>query len=92
MGPARHHLAITSGAPGTNRATLPIAAINWVTVSWVATASSKIVESIARRVFPASTPVCATTAFTASRSGSVAPIAATGPATPSTSSEETPPR
>jgi hypothetical protein len=36
-------------------------------VSWVATASSSTVESNARRVFPLNTPVCATTAFTASK-------------------------
>jgi len=30
--------AITSAAPGTSRRTRRIAAINWVTVSWVATA------------------------------------------------------
>ena len=51
--------AITSAAPGTSRRTRRIAAINWVTVSWVATASSRIVESSARRVFPVSAPVCA---------------------------------
>ena len=39
-------------APGTSRATRLIAAINWVMVSWVATASSSTVESNARRVFP----------------------------------------
>ena len=35
--------------------------INWVTVSWVATASSNTVESNARRVLPVSTPVSAIT-------------------------------
>ena len=55
-------------APGTDRATRRIAAINWVTVSWVATASSRIVESNARRVLPVNTPVSATTARTASGS------------------------
>ena len=59
--------ATTSAAPGTSRRTRRIAAINWVTVSWVATASSSTVESNARRVFPVSTPVCATTARTASK-------------------------
>ena len=34
-----------------------MAAISWVTVSWVATASSRRVESRARRVFPFRTPV-----------------------------------
>ena len=34
-----------------------IAAISWITVSWVATASSKIVESKARRVLPFKAPV-----------------------------------
>ena len=42
-------------------------AISWVTVSWVATASSSTVESSARRVFPASTPVSATTCRTTSK-------------------------
>ena len=50
--------AITSAAPGTSRRTRRIAPINWVTVSWVATASSSTVESSARRVLPASAPVC----------------------------------
>ncbi len=44
-----------------------IAAINWVTVSCRATASSSTVESNARRVLPASTPVAATTSLTASK-------------------------
>ena len=39
-------------------------AISCVTVSWVATASSSTVESNARRVFPFSTPVSATTVRT----------------------------
>ena len=45
--------------------------INWVTVSWVATASSSRVESNARRRFPVRIPVASTTARTASaiRSG-----------------------
>jgi hypothetical protein len=59
--------AITSAAPGTSRRTRRIAPINWVTVSWVATASSSTVESNARRVFPVSAPLCATTALTASK-------------------------
>jgi len=59
--------AITAAAPGTSRATRRTAAINWVTVSWVATASSSTVESTARRVFPVSTPVWATTCFTTSK-------------------------
>ena len=36
-------------------------------MSWVATASSSTVESNARRVFPVSTPVSATTSRTASK-------------------------
>lgn len=36
-------------------------------MSWVATASSSTVESKARRVLPANTPVAATTALTASK-------------------------
>ena len=59
--------AITSAAPGTSRRTRRIAPISWVTVSWVATASSSTVESSARRVLPVSAPVCATTALTASK-------------------------
>lgn len=51
----------------TSRATRRIIAINWVTVSWVATASSNTVESNARRFFPASTPVSATTPRTTSK-------------------------
>jgi hypothetical protein len=62
-----HCAAITSAAPGTSRRTRRIAAINWVTVSWVATASVRIVESSTRRVRPASTPVAATTSRTASK-------------------------
>ena len=62
-----------SPAPGTSRATRRIAAINWVTVSCRATASSRIVESNTRRVFPVSAPVWATTSATTSkmRSGRV---------------------
>ena len=59
--------AMTSDAPGTSRRTRRIAPINWVTVSWVATASSRTVESNARRVLPDSTPVSATTTLTASK-------------------------
>jgi hypothetical protein len=59
--------AITAAAPGTSRPTRRLAAISWVTVSWVATASSSTVESSARRVFPDSTPVAAVTALTASK-------------------------
>ena len=47
-----------SAAPGTCRPTRRIAEISWVMVSWVATASARIVESTARRRRPASTPVC----------------------------------
>jgi len=46
---------------------LRITAINCVTVSWVATASSSTVESRARRLRPFTTPVWATTALTASK-------------------------
>ncbi len=42
----------------------------WVTVSWVATASSSSVESRARRVLPFSTPVASTTERTASKTRS----------------------
>ena len=56
-----------SAAPGTWRRTRRIAAISWVTVSWVATASSSTVESNARRVLPVSAPVAATTCLTASK-------------------------
>lgn len=58
---------MTSPAPGTPRRTRRIAAISWVTVSWVATASSKMVESNARRVLPLSAPVWATTDLTVSK-------------------------
>jgi hypothetical protein len=43
-----------------------IAAISWVIVSWVATASARIVESTAWRRRPFSTPVSAITVATAS--------------------------
>ena len=55
-----HTAAICSAAPGTSRATRRIAETSWVTVSWVATASARIVESTARRRRPFSTPVCST--------------------------------
>lgn len=58
---------MTSVAPGTSRPTRRIAPMSWVTVSWVATASSRTVESRARRERPANTPVWATTALTASK-------------------------
>ena len=58
---AWHAAAISSAAPGTSRRTRRTAAISWVTVSWVATASSRTTESNARRVLPLSTPVCAIT-------------------------------
>jgi hypothetical protein len=44
-----------------------MAATSWVTVSWVATASSRSVESSTRRRRPCSTPVCSTTWQTASK-------------------------
>ena len=46
-----------SAASGTTRRTRRIADTSWVTVSWVATASSSSVESNARRRLPANTPV-----------------------------------
>jgi hypothetical protein len=58
---------INSAAPGTSRLARRIAAISWVTVSWVATASSKTAESSARLVLPFNTPVAATTSATASK-------------------------
>jgi hypothetical protein len=54
-------------ACGTSRRTRRIAATSWVTVSWVATASSKMVESSTRRPRPRSTPVASTTWRTASK-------------------------
>ena len=60
-----HTRAITSAAPGTTRATFRMAAISWVTVSWVATASSNTVESTQRFLRPAKIPVCAITSATA---------------------------
>src|SRR5665647_1811225 len=44
-----------------------ICAISWVTVSWRATASSRIVEPSARRFLPASTPVAEMISVTASK-------------------------
>ncbi len=61
-----HTAAICPAAPGTSRATRRIADTSWVTVSWVATPSARIVESTARRRRPFSTPVCSITVFTAS--------------------------
>ncbi len=61
-----HTCAIWSAAPGTSRATLRMAETSWVTVSWVATASARIVESTARRRRPLSTPVSSITFLTAS--------------------------
>ncbi len=61
-----HSSAICPAAPGTTRATRRTAAISWVMVSWVATASARIVESTARRRRPFSTPVSAITVATAS--------------------------
>ena len=58
-----HTAAICSAAPGTSRATRRIAETSWVTVSWVATASAKIVESTARRRRPFRIPVCPATIF-----------------------------
>jgi hypothetical protein len=61
-----HTAVIASAAPGTTRPTRRIAAINWVMVSWVATASARIVESTARLRRPRRIPVSATTCRTAS--------------------------
>jgi hypothetical protein len=61
----RHQLDLA--CLGTSRRTRRIAATNWVTVSWVATASSKMVESNTRLPRPPSTPVAATTWRTASK-------------------------
>ena len=60
-----HTAAARSAAPGTSRATFRTAGTSWVTVSWVATASAKMVESTARRRRPRSTPVSWTTTLTA---------------------------
>jgi hypothetical protein len=61
------HTATTASAPpGTTRPTRRIAEINWVMVSWVATASARIVESTARLPRPRTIPVSATTWRTAS--------------------------
>ena len=49
--------------------------VSWVTVSWVATASSNNVESNARRVLPFKIPVSATTARTTSKIRSGASLA-----------------
>jgi hypothetical protein len=56
-----------AGAPSTSRATRRIEAISWVTVSCRATASSSTVESNARRVLPARTPVEVMTSRTTSK-------------------------
>jgi hypothetical protein len=58
--------ATTSAAPGTSRRT---AVINWITVSCVTTASSRIVESNARQVFPDNAPVSATTSHASTAPG-----------------------
>jgi len=52
-----HPASITAVAPGTTRPTRRICTTNWVTVSYRATASSKIVESTARRPLPRTAPV-----------------------------------
>ncbi len=52
--------SLTARACGSSRRTRRFAATSCVTVSWVATASSKIVESNTRRRRPASTAVAAT--------------------------------
>lgn len=60
-------VAIAVAAPGTSRPTRRICATSWVTVSWRATASSRIVESTARRRLPARAPVPPITSRTASK-------------------------
>ena len=60
-----HTAATCSAAPGTSRATRRTALTSCVTVSCVATASARIVESTARRR-PRKIPVCSTTVLTAS--------------------------
>jgi hypothetical protein len=65
-----HTAAITPAAPGTTRAAFRTAATSWVTVSWVATASSKTVESTHRLRRPRKIPVCAITSATASKTRS----------------------
>ena len=71
-----HTCAITAAAPGTTRATFRIAATSWVTVSWVATASSNTVESTHRLRRPRNMPVAAMTSATASNTRSGRPEAA----------------
>ncbi len=61
-----HDSAITAAAPGTARAAFRIAAVSWVTVSWVATASSNTVESTQPFRCPRRIPVSAITSATAS--------------------------
>jgi hypothetical protein len=61
---------ITSPAPGTTRATFRIAATSWVTVSWVATASSNTAGSTHRFRRPRKIPVCAMSSATASNTRS----------------------
>jgi hypothetical protein len=48
-----HTRAIFSAAPGTSLAAQWMAETSWVAVSWMATASARIVESTARRPGPA---------------------------------------
>ncbi len=61
-----HTTVICPAAPGTTRPTRRIAAMSWVMVSWVATASARIVESTAHRRLPFKTPVSPITFLTAS--------------------------
>ena len=65
-----HDSAITAAAPGTARAAFRIAAVSWVTVSWVATASSNTVESTSLLRRPRRIPVSAITSATASNTRS----------------------
>ena len=65
-----HTAAITCAAPSTTRATFRIAAVSCDTVSIVATASSKTVESTHRFRRPRKIPVWAITSATASNTRS----------------------
>ena len=61
-----HTAAIRSAAPGTFRPARRVAETSWVTVSWVATTSARMVESTARRRRPLRIAVCPMTFRTAS--------------------------
>jgi hypothetical protein len=61
-----HTPAICSAVPGTSRATRRAVETSCVTVSCVAAASTRMVESTARRRRPRKTPVCPATVLTPS--------------------------